>query len=251
MFDLLLLKINIQNTTNKFKTMKKLKSTIFVTFCMSLFLLTSCQSDSDDENKAEASTGDYWPTAVGNQWVLDQDGETSTMKIISSESIKGDTYFKFNQFAGVGENVAGTATIWIKKVQGDYYLKVDDISYASEGISFKITGYEMIFLKDYLEVNKTWNGSFTQETTINMPNVPSVKMTVNYIGTILEKGATATVNGVSYKDVIKFKVRQEAKVEGEATNAIDSEYWVSKDIGVIKTTSGNVVSTLKSYIVKK
>lgn len=218
---------------------------------MSLFLLNSCQSDSDDESKAEASTGDYWPTAVGNQWVMDQDGSEVTMKIISAETVKGDTYFKFNQFAGAANDISGTASPSIKKVQGDYYIKIDDISYATEGVSFKITGYEYIFFKDYLEVNKTWTGSFTQQTTVDLPNVPTVKMTVNYTGTILEKGATATVNGVAYKDVIKFKVVQEAKVEGQPSSSVEAQYWVAKDIGVIKMTSGSTVSTLKTYVVKK
>ncbi|MCD0469667.1 hypothetical protein [Flavobacterium sp. JAS] len=231
--------------------MKKLKTTVFVTLCMSLFLLNSCQSDSGDDSKAEASIGDYWPTAVGNQWVMNQDGSDITMKIISAESIKGDTYFKFNQFAGATNEISGTATPSIKKVGGDYYLKMDDIVYNYEGFSAKITGYEYIFFKDYLEANKTWTGNFTQETTINMPNVPSVKMTVNYTGTILEKGATATVNGVTYKDVIKFKLLQQAKVDGGSSNSVEVQYWVAKDVGVIKMTSGSIVSSLKTYVVKK
>lgn len=213
-------------------------------------MLTSCNSDDSNENTTEESTGDYWPTAVGNQWVLDQDGSESVMKIVSSEKINGDTYFKFDQFAGASEEVSGTAVVSIKKVKGDYYLKLDDIVYNSEGVTGKITGYEYIILKDYLEANQTWTGSFSQETSFNIPNFPSIKMTSKYTGTILEKGVIATIKGVSYKDVIKFKIHQESKVEGEGAVSVDTEYWVAKDVGIIRAKTGDSVSELISYIKK-
>ncbi|WP_316632527.1 hypothetical protein [uncultured Flavobacterium sp.] len=231
--------------------MKKLKATIFVTLCMSLFLLNSCQSNSSDDNGAEASTGDYWPTAVGNQWVMNQNGSEVAMKIISTESIKGDTYFKFNQFVGITNEISGTGLISIKKVKGDYYLKVDDLVYDYSGFTAKAKGFEYLLFKDYLDVNKTWTGSFIQETTVNIPNFPGMKMTVNYTGTILEKATTVTVNGTTYKDVIKFKFHQEAKMDTQPTTYLDAEYWIAKDVGVVKMTSGETTSTLKSYVVKK
>lgn len=226
--------------------MKKLKCTFFLTLFMSLFLFNSCQSDSDET--PAASAGDYWPAAVGNQWVLDQNGQSVSMKIISSN----DGYFKFDQFSGIGEGVAGSAFVYLKKVKGDYVIKVDELKFNyAEGISGKSSGYEFTFFKDYLEVNKTWTGSFTQTTTFSIAGFPAIKMDVNYTGTILEKASSVVVNGITYHDVIKFKFHQEAKAEGQTATSSDAEYWLAKDIGVIKFTSGNVVSVLKSYVVTK
>lgn len=227
--------------------MKKLKTTFFVTLCMSLFLLNSCQSDSDDSG--ETSTGDYWPTAVGNQWILDQDGSEVSMKIISSEN----DYYKFDNFSGMGGGATVSAAVYLKKVKGDYYIKLDDMTLnTGEGITGKVTGYEFIFFKDNLEVNQTWTGSFTQSTSFNIEGFPAIKQKTSYTGTILEKSSTVTISGTTYKDVIRFKIQQVATVEGQPeTVTSDAEYWLAKDIGVVKFTSGGVVSVLKSYVVKK
>lgn len=231
--------------------MKKLKSIALVALFMSTSLFISCSNDSDNSNEdtPEATTGDYWPTAVNNQWVLDQNGTQSTMKIISSEKINDDTYFKFNQLTGASSGIEGAASASIKKVKGDYYIKIDEVTYNAEGFTGKMTGYEYVFFKDYLEVNKTWTGSYSQETSFNIPNFPTVKMTVNYTGTILEKGATATIKAVTYKDVIKFKFHQDVKTDGQSSTA-DTEYWIAKDVGIIKMVSGSTVSELISYIKK-
>jgi hypothetical protein len=226
--------------------MRKLKSTIVLTLFMSLFLLNSCSSNSDEA--PAASTGDYWPTAIGNQWVLDQSGQSVTMKIISSDN----DYFKFDQFSGVGDGVTGTGSVYLKKVKGDYSIKVDELKFNyAEGITGSSSGYEFIFFKDYLEVTKTWTGSFVQTTSFSLAGFPAIKSTVNYTGTILEKATSVVVNGVTYNDVIKFKFRQELKVEGQAATSSDAEYWLAKDIGVIKFVVGNTSSVLKSYVVKK
>lgn len=231
--------------------MKKLKSIALVTLFVSTSLFfTSCESDSN-ENESNTSTGDYWPTAISNQWILDQNGTETSMKIIASEKVNGDTYFKFDQFAGAGGGAEGTAAAWIKKVNGDYYIKMDDVVYDYEGITGKMTGYEFIFFKDYLDVNKTWTGNYSQETSFNIPNFPKVKTNVSYTGAILEKGASATINNVVYKDVIKFKFHIDAKVEnGEGTSSTDVEYWVAKDVGIIKMATGSTVSQLVSYTLK-
>nr|WP_294922069.1 hypothetical protein [uncultured Flavobacterium sp.] len=229
--------------------MRKLKKNVFTLLIVTGLVLTSCSNDHSNENTAEESTGDYWPTAVNNQWVLDQNGTESTMKILSSEKVNDDTYFKFNQLTGASSEIEGSASASIKKVKGDYYIKIDQVDYSGEGSTGKITGYEYIFFKDYLKVNETWTGNYTQETSFNIPEFPTVKITVNYTGTILERGATATIKTVTYKDVIKFKLRQEAKTNGQSSIA-DTEYWIAKDVGVIKMVSGNNVAELVSYIKK-
>lgn len=218
-----------------------------MTLFVSTALFTSCSSDSgNDDQNPEASQGDYWPSAVGNQWVLNQSGAETTMKIISSEKVNGETYFKFDKlFITSSSPVAGSASAYIKKVQGDYYIKLDEISINAGGLTGKISGYEFIFFKDYLDVNKTWTGNYAQETTYT--GIASFKMNTKYTGTIIEKGATATIKGVSYKDVIKFKLKLESSVEGQVAAATEAEYWVAKGVGIIKFTFEDESSELVSY----
>ncbi|MBF4516060.1 hypothetical protein IRZ71_06890 [Flavobacterium sp. ANB] len=229
--------------------MKKLKSIALVALFMSTSLFVSCSSDTDNSNEEtpEVTTGDYWPTAIGNQWVLNQSGSETTMKIISSEKINGETYFKFDKFFSSTSDVSASASASLKKVQGDYYIKLDDIVSSANGISSKISGYEFVFFKDYLEVNKTWTGSYTQTTTFDYPGIPAMKMNVKYTGTILEKGATVTIKNVTYKDVIKFKLKLETSYEGQTASSTEAEYSIAKGVGIIKFGFNNSSSELVSY----
>ncbi|MFB9080336.1 hypothetical protein ACFFLS_19570 [Flavobacterium procerum] len=228
--------------------MKKLKGFALMTLFVSTSLLISCSSDSgSDDQGNESSQGDYWPAAVGNQWVLNN-GSDISMKIIGTEKIGESTYYKFDKFlTPSSSDVAGSATSWLKKSGGTYNIKLDDIVTNSGGISSKISGYEFVFFKDNLNVNETWTGNYTQTTTIDYPNIPAIKMNVKYTGTILEKGATAVVKNVTYKDVIKFKFKLETSVEGQAAGSSEAEYWMAKDVGVIKFVFNKVATDLVSY----
>lgn len=220
-----------------------------MTLFVSASLFTSCSSDSENEEQnPETSQNDYWPTAVGNQWVLNQGGNETTMKILSAQNVNGETYFKFDKFITASSEVSGSASASIKKVQGDYYIKMDDINISANGFTGKISGYEFIFFKDYLDVNKTWTGSYTQVTTYT--GIPSITTNVEYTGTIIEKGATATVRNVTYKDVVKFTLTLETSMEGQSAGSTDAEYWVAKGVGVIKFSFNDTSSELVSYKLK-
>ncbi|RYJ38777.1 hypothetical protein NU08_2363 [Flavobacterium anhuiense] len=214
---------------------------------MTGLMFNSCSSDS--EETAGESTGDYWPSKVGNQWVFDQDGTESTVKIQSSSNKDGNTYYKFNQLFGATDEISGTVGASLKKVKGDYYIVIDEVSYSSEGITGKTTGYEYILFKDYLDVNQTWAGSYSLETSFNIPNFPSLKMNANYTGTILEKGISLKVKEVTYNNVIKFKLHIEASTQ-EQTSSSDIYYWIAKDVGIVKLESSGTTSELVSYSLK-
>ncbi|MXO07422.1 hypothetical protein [Flavobacterium sp. HBTb2-11-1] len=226
--------------------MRKLNKCFAILFVMTGLMFNSCSSDS--EESAGESTGDYWPSKVGNQWVFDQDGSESTVKIESSSNKDGNTYYKFNQLLGGNEDVSAIAGASLKKVKGDYYISIDELTYNTEGITGKMTGYEFIIFKDYLEVNQTWEGSYSQETTFNIPNFPAIKMNVKYTGTILEKGSIK-VKEVTYNNVVKFKFHIEASTQGQ-TSSSDTYYWIAKDVGIVKLESSGATSELVSYSLK-
>ncbi|UPZ14650.1 hypothetical protein [Flavobacterium humidisoli] len=227
--------------------MRKLNKCFAILFVMMGFMLTSCSND--DSSESAGSTGDYWPSKVGNQWVFNQDGSESTVKIQSSSDKDGNTYYKFNQLFGATDEISGTAGASLKKVKGDYYIVIDEVNYSSEGITGKMTGYEFILFKDYLDVNQTWSGSYSQETTFNIPNFPALKMAVKYTGTILEKGTSIKVKDVTYSNVIKFKLHLEASSQGQSSSS-DTFYWIAKDVGIVKLESSGTTSELVSYSLK-
>jgi hypothetical protein len=226
-------------------------TTSFLLSLLIVFSFTACSSDSSNEEPAaQNSVGDYWPTTVDNNWIFTQDGEDTTMKIIGIDEMDGAKYYKFNQMAGATTSIDAQTSVWIKKNKGDYYIKMGEINIDFNGITGKITGYEFIILKDYLEINQTWSGKYTHSASYNVPDFPTVVTTVNYTGKILEKGSSLTVNGTTFKDVIKFSFTQNASVSGLANSVTITNYWIAKNVGVIKLETNGSVTELKSYLIK-
>lgn len=130
---------------------------------------------------------------------------------------------------------SGVVNTSVNKNAGVYRLKTDDVVIDAGGISGTQTGYEYIVLKDNIPVNGTWNGSYTQTTTYT--GIPPITFTTNYVGTILEKGGSETVNNEVFTDVIKVKIDQTSNVPGNPATTIISEYWYAKNVGIIKATN--------------
>jgi hypothetical protein len=220
-------------------------------FLFSLFIAFSfiACSDSSNDSNTENTNGDYWPTTLDNSWVFLQDGEETSMKIIGIDEIDGAKYYKFNQMAGATASLGGQTSVWIKKNNGDYYIKMGEMNIDFGGFTGKMTGYEFIILKDYLEINQTWNGMYTHTTSYNVPSFPNMVTTVNYTGKILEKGSVFTINNTTFKDVIKFSFTQTASISGQTSVTI-TNYWIAKNVGIIKMETSGYISELKSYIIK-
>ncbi|NMH29170.1 hypothetical protein [Flavobacterium silvaticum] len=183
------------------------------------------------------SEGDYWPAALNNSWTFDNGTGEYDMKIVSINSIDGYTYYTFNPQTGTsGSGMTGTTTVRMRKAGGNYYYKYDDVVIAAEGEipGSTTTGSEVIILKDNIAVGQTWTQSYTQTTTYTNSSLPVISITNNITGTIVEKGATVTVDGESYSNVIKTKVVNNAVMMGVPAGTSTSYYYFSKDVGPIK-----------------
>jgi hypothetical protein len=185
------------------------------------------------------SSGDYWPSVINNSWSFSNNGAASQMmKIISTSNINGATYYNFDNVFGQTTQVSGTAAMRMRKNSGDYYIKVESTSLdLGGGMTATQTAFEFLALKDYLAVNQTWNGSYTQTTTYSGSPVPipAVTMTSNYVGTILGTGLTETVDGETFTNVIKLKIVQTISLPGSPNSTIETTYWYAKNVGPIKS----------------
>ena len=235
--------------------MKTIKS-ILTLFVLSLaFTTVSCDNEPVDPaldlsaGGGGSSSGDYWPTAINNEWIMERDGVAlDPIKIIGTGSFGGQTYYKFAPQSGSGSTTSGSATTWLNKSNGVYKLKTDDININAGGLTGTQTGYEFIILKDNIAVGQSWNGSYTQTTTYT--GIPSITLTINYSGTILAKNVSATVDGETYNDVIKVSFVQNTTMPGAPPTTINSEYWFAKDVGVIKSVTNNSGVILESILVE-
>lgn len=217
------------------------------------FTTVSCDDEPVDpaldlSSGGGSASGDYWPTAINNEWIMERDGiELDPIKIIGTESFGGQTYYKFAPQSGSGSTTSGSVTNWLNKSNGVYKLKTGDININAGGLSGTQTGYEFIILKDNIAVGQTWNGSYTQTTSFT--GIPSITLTINYTGTILAKNVTANVDGETYNDVIKVSFVQNTVMPGAPPTTINSEYWFAKDVGVIKSISNDSGTIYESILV--
>lgn len=223
--------------------MKKFKFLAAFLLLFAAFSFTSCDNESLDGaidpeagggngggNGGGVSTGDYWPMAINNQWVFTANSLTQDpMKIISTQQVGGNTYYKFDTFFGMTTSGAGAqGTAMARKNSGNYYIRQEAFIPAQEGSpSITVSPLEIIVLKDFLNVNQTWTQNLTQTTTIQ--GLPPIQTAVNLQGKILEKDITMVVNGAEYTNVIKVELIQNTQ---GVTNT--NYYWFSKNVGPIK-----------------
>lgn len=191
-------------------------------------------------------TSDYWPLALNNQWVYSLSGTVQpAMKVVSIDVIEGKTYHTMAGGASVG---GATATQRVRKVNGDYYVRIEAITTpATGGVPAGTTsGSETIYLKDYLEVGGSWTNNYTQTTTYT--GIPPVSMNVSVVSTIEEKNVSLTVLGETYPTVIKVKRVMTSTLMG-MDSVSTSYYWFAKDVGVVRVENpGYAPQLLESYI---
>ena len=204
--------------------------------------------EDDGSGGENGDAGTYWPMAVNNVWTYEMDGKTQDpMKITSTVKVEGETYYRTdNFFSNAGnQGLTGQATFLLRQKSGDYSVRISVDIPEANGIPIKISPYEIILLKDYLEVGKTWTQKLKQTTSYGNSGIPDVVSQIDILGTIIEKNTTLQVNGKQYKDIIKCSVKQ--------TNlgmTFTTYYWFAKNIGPVKTqTEGDATYTsgLLSY----
>lgn len=190
-----------------------------------------------------APEGDYWPTAIGNEWIYELDGvEQDPVSLISTNVIGGNSYFTFAP-ATTGP---ATATQRIRKQNGNYYLKTESISIPANPPlpASTTTGNEIIILKDNIPVGGTWTDSYSQTTTY--VGMGDFVLDITRTCVIAEKDITVTVNGVVYNNVIRMTLTQETVSSGMPAVSI-TNYWFAKDVGPIKIMTGTTTQELLSY----
>lgn len=215
--------------------MKKLKWTAKALFLLFAVAVSSCSSDDGGNSGGGTSAGDYYPLAVDNTWTYEnvETGEVIESRFVATEQQNGINYYQIN-----ASNFLAQASVWISKNGGNYNQRVDDLVMNQFGFSTTTEGYEITIFKDNAPVGQSWTDSATFNITMSgqgqsLTSTGSIAVT----GENLFKGS-ATVNGVTYPDVIKARYTLESTVLGQpGSNAVVTEIWFAKNVGPIKSTT--------------
>jgi hypothetical protein len=192
-----------------------------------------------------STDGSYWPMAINNTWSYEVSNSTPySLKIIATESIGGNIYYKLDNLFGMSDNgsVSGTGTGWVRRVNGDYRMRVKAAT--TTGADISATEYSLT--KDNVPVNGTWTENFVQTVTYNIPGMPPIEMPITVQGTIMEKDITYQVGSQTFNNVIHSKI-----VHSTMGTTTTTHYYFAKNVGPVKiqmSGGANQTQQLTSYV---
>jgi hypothetical protein len=170
-------------------------------------------------------SGDFFPTTANSNWSYKLEGGTpsdTSYQLSTGQTvpIAGNTYSLFKYKYSANDFDSG----YFRKGGGRYYeyVQADDVVFPFDNP----VGFEYIFLDENVAVGGSWEK--TIPGTINGNAIDG-----KYKTTILAKGASVTVNGTTYQNVIK--VNTEVRLGVALFGSIEN--WYAKDYGLIWFTS--------------
>ncbi|MVZ65685.1 hypothetical protein GQF61_07430 [Sphingobacterium sp. DK4209] len=229
-----------------------MKNPINYLLILFLSIFASCSKSDDnslpDDNHGGPLSNSYWPLAVGNTWNLaniDNSQEKSTYFLHKSIQHEGKTYY---QFKPVGTDLEVEITDGIREDNGIFY----ELHGATSAMGVNTSPGVITSINLNLAVGAIWK----EEVTLNITGLASGTIKHTNEGKILAKSASESINGKTYKDVIKAETKKTVRnsISGY-TLTIIYETWLSKGVGIIyekSTYDANEVERfgLVSYTLK-
>ncbi len=175
---------------------------------------------------APVLTGDYFPTTTNSTWSNMYEGPSgdTSYQLSNGKSllVNGFTYSEFFY----SDSKYGDDTFYFRKSNpvANYYQYFKSTPTFDNQVPF-----EILFLKDNVAAGTTW----TAGTVTGTSSGTSIKLQFN--GTLLEKVASVSVAGKTYRDIIKVRMSVLASIGGlPLVENSRIERWFAKGIGVIK-----------------
>jgi hypothetical protein len=195
---------------------------ILYLFSAALLILGGCKKNDDTSN---STAENYLPNTVGSNW---------TYKITTAGSAQSTVKYTVSS----RDTSAGGKTYTVitgNNGTNQYYTKIGSDYFNFRTLSGQ--GLELLFLKDNVALNGTWNTSQTINGLTGLPpGITSANVIINYV--IKEKGTTRTVSGNTYANIIKVEATLSAGVSGlpiPPSNLGTAEFYFSKGIGIVES----------------
>lgn len=203
-----------------------------------LCVFTSCSKS--DDNGQEPGTGDggyvsgsYWPFALHNSWYLvnADEAEKSDYLIHKTLTHEGKTYF---QFKPIGTDADVELTDGFREDNGLFTA----LHGATSIMGVNTSAGTISYINTNLNVGEVWK----DELTLTISGLASGTIKHSNEGKIIEKADQVTINGKTYRDVLKTELKTTITNSQTAYNLKATyEIWLAEGIGIIyeKTTFGN------------
>jgi hypothetical protein len=192
---------------------------------------------------------DYFPLTSASWWSYDTSSTTNnsdTLKTVvnGSATYGGNVY----QRLITSENGVNYDSSYYRKdaTTGFYYNYVPTAPLVASGfpITFSQPGLDILFLKNTLATNETWNSDFNGTASGGIPVVLRFKYTC------INNNQTITVNGKSFSNVYQVKMQVQIGSFGVFNDAgAPTTFYYAKGIGSIQTTDGSFNQPIRWWVV--
>ena len=180
--------------------------------------------------------GDLFPLSNNSYWTYNNNGANVEDSFIVTNkgtvSQGGSTYSFFETTNGTGLQLD---TGYYRKSNNDYYVYSLADRYTSQKFDAPVQG-DILFLKEGLAQNDTWNSDEYSGTISNTP------AKLQYVFTCTGVNGTATLNSVNYNNVTVVVAEPQVSLSGGAYTPTNEkiESYYAKGIGLIyqKATAG-------------
>ncbi len=201
-----------------------MKKAIFALFSVCLFTI-SCKKDKTDPVDPVADKP-YTNINNGTNWTYDQ-------KTVDPTTGDTTTVIDTARVTGVDTTIAaGTADQRVYKIIShsagvNAYLNITGNDYYQfQELAALGTQIQALYLKDNVAVGGNWS----QSETVNVTGFP-IPITITLSSSVIEKGTSRTINGITYNDVIAVKT--DLTVPG-LTVTSDIRNYYARNIGLIQ-----------------
>ncbi len=188
-------------------------------------IVISCKKDKPDPVDPVADKP-YMNTVNGTRWtyrVVTDSGLATQSAVIDTVTIDGDSSINSKVYKILKHTNGGIHSYYNVTANGtanDYYQ--------FQAVAAAGTSIEQLYLKDNLSQNETW----AQDVTLTVTGIGDVPVHITY--TILEKGTTKVVSGITYNDVIAVKTDLSSTLLPPGTIVSDIKSYYARNIGLIQ-----------------
>ncbi len=188
------------------------------------------------------SPGNYFPLSQNSWWSYDFGG-ADTIKITADGNtiLAGNSYRNFIIEDGSGSN--DTSFYRFDANSNNYYQYIDAADLAGLGINFVQPYVDILFLKENLTNNATWNSDHD-----GMAGTTAV--TLRFKFTALETNGTASVNGNNFTNVYRIRMQLQLGNSGVFSDAGDpADFYYAPGVGQIRYSDGTDQENIRYWVV--
>lgn len=190
---------------------------------------------------------DHFPLTTNSYWIYADDPLTpqdaTVVTNTKTTTIGTDTYNSFEFGNGDGEPAFDIA--YYRKDGTDYYAYHSVDYYTNAPFDTDIEG-AILFLKENLQTNQSWNSAEFSGTTANIP------VKVQFVFTCTDANASFVINGTTYNNIYKVVAKPQVSVSGGpyTPTGEEVESYYAKGIGLIyqKSSAGGSVD-FESFLI--